>query len=459
MNNYTQADMIETPWCYMPPEMHFKSPLDMKEAFWAFELSRLQDYLKDKQGMDFLPPANKFEKVRSITGKYVLIPTAIDNSFLFRGQTAFYDKCLPTLYRKEMSEEEILLERLRCCEFELYLKQLPQVEAFEQQNFNIDYLGLAQHYGLKTEVVDLTNSLDVALFFAMCNMSADGKTFFPQQEEKEYIGYIYVVGTLEKGNRPNEIRNLFDGQLSAIGMQPFYRPGNQRGFGLHVKKDETLTGLLYSFSYSKKDSEQIYNYFLQGDVLWHEDEISRVAREIRETMSFSYATMNLGFKRYYKQKKSQQQEMKHNLLNKGCTFHKHSQWEIDKKELNAIHGRFAKEGGLKGIVDVIQRKMIDGDGRKRNCVDTRFLTSHQMMEFPISGCKAPDGYDSPYSFTESEDKQIWGYAQKMITQETQTKPNPITGKVDKWTGDWRTLQIDYHREKKLRMQKVFVPKR
>lgn len=431
----------------------------MKEAFWAFELSRLQDHLNDEQGMDFLPPANKFEKVRSITGKYVLIPTAIDHSFLFRGQTAFYDKCLPTLYRKEMSEEGIFLERLRCCEFELYLKQLPQVEAFEQQNFNIDYLGLAQHYGLKTEVVDLTNSLDVALFFAMCNMSADGKTFYPQQEEKEYIGYIYVVGTTEMGNRPNEVKNLFDGRLSAIGMQPFYRPGNQRGFGLHVKKDETLTGLLYSFSYSKKDSEQIYNYFLQGDVLWHEDEISRVAREIRETMSFSYAAMNLGFKRYYKQKKSQQQEMKHNLLNKGCTFHKHSQWEINKKELNAIYSRFAKEGGLKGIVDVIQRKMIDGDGKKRNCVDTRFLTSHQMMEFPISGCQAPDGYDSPYSFTESEDKQIWGYAQKMITQETQTKPNPITGKVDKWTGDWRTLQIDYHREKKLRMQKVFVPKR
>lgn len=151
--------------------------------------------------------------------------------------------------------------------------------------------------------------------------------------------------------------------------------------------------------------------------------------------------------------------MKHNLLNKGCTFHKHSLWEINKKELNAIHSRFAKEGGLKGIVDVIQRKMIDGDGKKRNCVDTRFLTSHQMMEFPISGCKAPDEYDSPYSFTESEDKQIWGYGQKLITQETQTKPNPITGKVDKWTGDWRTLQIDYHREKKLRMRKVFVPKR
>jgi hypothetical protein len=31
--------------------------------------------------------------------------------------------------------------------------------------------------------------------------------------------------------------------------------------------------------------------------------------------------------------------------------------------------------------------------------------------------------------------------------------------VDKWTGDWRSLQIDYHREKKLKMQVVKVPKK
>ena len=459
--NYTQNDMVDTPWCYMPPEMHFDSPQELKEAFWAFALSRVQDNLNDSEtGMFFLPPANKFEKVRSKDGGYILLPTAIDHSFVFRGQTDFYDECLPTLYRKkDITEEEELIERLRCCEFEIYLKQLSQVASFEQQLFNIYYLGLSQHYGLNTNVIDLTNSLDVALFFAMCNMNNDGKTFTPQQEDKEYIGYVYAVGTTEFGHGTNDIKSLFDGRLSAIGMQPFYRPGNQRGFGLHLKKGEPMTGMLYSFSYTKAESEHIHQYFSNGNELWHEDEISRVAREIRDSKVFSYAAMHLGFKRYYKRSQKEQKAMKQWLQTMGCTFQKHSLWEIDRKQLLDLQQKYIAQGGFEGANNIVQRAMMDADGRKKHCIDTRFLTNLQMMQFPISGCQAPDGYDSPYNFSESEDKQVWGFSQKQIKQEEQTRPNPVTHKVDKWTGDWRTLQIDYHREKKLKMQVVKVPRK
>ncbi len=454
--------MKDKPWCYMPPEMHFGSPNELKEAIWFFELSRLQDNINNSQmGMFFLPPANKFEKVRNKDGNYLLLPTSIDNSFVFRGQTKFYNECRPTLYRitednKEITLEEELIERLRCCEFEVYLKQLPQVADFEQRRFNIDFLGLSQHYGLKTDVIDLTNSLDVAMFFAMCNMSVDGKTFYPQKEEKNYIGYIYAVGTTEFAEGAREITSLFDGRLSAIGMQPFYRPGNQRGFGLHLKKGETLTGLLYSFSYTKADSERIYEFFSNGDVLWHEDEISRVAREIRDTLTFSYTALNLCFKRYYKHNHREHNSMKTRLMAKGCTFQKHSLWEIDNKQLFALKRNYEKAGGFEGINDIVQRTMIDGNGIKKQCIDTRFLTSQQMLQFPISGCEAPDGYDSPYDFCENEDDQTWGFAQRLITQERQTKPNPDTGKVEKWIGDWHRLEIDYHREKNLKMQLVKV---
>ena len=311
MKNYTDADMVYTPWCYMPPEMHFSSVQELCNAFWAFQLSRLQDELNNpNMGAFFLPPANKFEKVRNAKGKYILLPTAIDNSFVFRGQTEFFKKCLPTLYREKKSEEQLLIERLRCCEFEEYLKQLPQVEDFEKRNFSIDYIGLAQHYGLQTEVIDLTNSLDVALFFATCNMSEDGKTYYPQKEDKEYVGYIYAVSTHELGEGNIELETLFDGKLYAIGMQPFYRPGNQRGFGLHLEKDEPLTGLLYSFSYTKEDSERIYKSFQDGNELWHEDGISETAREIKSTLTFSYAAMNACFNRYFGGKRSERGSMK-----------------------------------------------------------------------------------------------------------------------------------------------------
>ena len=84
MKNYSDNDMKETPWCYMPPEMHFESVRDLCDAFWKFQLSRLQDELNNPQMADyFLPPANKFEKVRNKYGKYILLPTAIDNDIGF----------------------------------------------------------------------------------------------------------------------------------------------------------------------------------------------------------------------------------------------------------------------------------------------------------------------------------------------------------------------------------------
>ena len=77
-----------------------------------------------------------------------------------------------------------------------------------------------------------------------------------------------------------------------------------------------------------------------------------------KTSCSSFAAMNLGFKRYYKRSQKEQNEMKWRLQTMGYTFQKH-------------------------------------------CIDSRFLTYQQMMQFPISGCQAPDGYDSPYNFSES----------------------------------------------------------
>lgn len=459
MADYSYNNMKETPWCYMPPEMHFESVMDLCDAFWKFQLSRIQDELGNPQMAEYLlPPANKFEKVRSKNGKFILLPTSIDNSFVFRGQTEFFDKCLPTLYRSEKTEEEILIERLRCCEFEVYLKQLPQVEDFEKRNFSVDYLGLSQHYGLKTDVIDLTNSLDVALFFATCNMSEDGKTFSPQKEDKEYVGYIYAVHTEEMTERDNRLKSLFDGKISAIGMQPFYRPGNQRGFGMHLDKGETLTGLLYSFSYTKEDSERIYRSFQNGNELWHEDEISCSARAIAKSMTFSYEAMNMCMKRYMTGKQKDKKAIKRTLEELGCKFQKHSQWEIGKETMRKIRTAYNDVGGFDGMMDIVQRQTMSEDGLRKNCVDTKFLTAMWMIQFPISGCKAPEGYDSPYSFTESKDGKVWGFSLKKIKQGEQTKPNPETGKVEKWKGNWQSLEIDYHREKKLKMEVKRVPK-
>lgn len=428
---------VRPPWCYMPPEMHFNSPFDLKDAFFNFIESRWQDILADKQAERFLPSKDKFEKMTNSKGENILVPTSLDMAFVYRGQTAFYEVCLPTLYRKKKTELEILVERLRCCEFEEYLRQMPEVKAFEDNCFKIDYLGLAQHYGLQTDVIDLTNDLDVALFFAMCNMSQDGTTFHPQTEDKEYIGYLYAVPTFYFSSVYGA-NTLYDGKLSVVGMQPFYRPGAQHGFGLHLEKGETLTGLLYSFSYTREDSERFYNYFDQGTRLWHEDEISRVAREISTTKQFSYDALDKCLRKYFKGTCRERKEIVPKLRAMGCAFQRESSWKIDAKALEWQYIAFEKTGGFTGINNIVQRCTMTKGGPRKPCRDTQILFAEWMLKLTRSGCKAPEDYASPFENYEFACSGVWGYRFKPYTQAEQTKPNPITGKVDKWQGDLTT---------------------
>lgn len=81
---------------------------------------------------------------------------------------------------------------MRIVEFELMLKQYPSVQFFEQERFEVDYVGLAQHYGLNTSVLDLTSDINTALFFAMCDYNRVEDCYHPKHEDKAYIGYVYA---------------------------------------------------------------------------------------------------------------------------------------------------------------------------------------------------------------------------------------------------------------------------
>ena len=54
------------------------------------------------------------------------------------------------------------------------------------------------------------------------------------------------------------------------------------------------------------------------------------------------------------------------------------------------------------------------------------------------------------------DGSSWGIQKRKFTQENQTLPNPETGKVDKWQGRWQDLEVDLHRDRKLKMELVKV---
>ena len=137
-------------------------------------------------------------------------------------------------------------------------------------------------------MLDLTSDIKVALFFAMCDYESETKSYKAKSDEKIYIGYVYATLTYDTHASKNNSYGLFSHRVKVIGMQPFKRPGLQKGFAYHMEDHDNFYGYLYSFNYTKEDSLEIYNYFDKGKALWCKDKIADYTEMIKQSKEFSY---------------------------------------------------------------------------------------------------------------------------------------------------------------------------
>jgi hypothetical protein len=120
----------------------------------------------------------------------------------------------------------------------------------------------------------------------------------------------------------SESKSFLDNKISVIGMQPFKRPGAQKGFAFHFKQDESFNVFRYTFNYTKDDSKCIYDKFEQGKKLWVQDILAEKARSITPQTAFSVYTFNQTCANY-KVKGLSKSELKDSLLNAGIQISTH----------------------------------------------------------------------------------------------------------------------------------------
>lgn len=167
--------------------------------------------------------------------RFSIKPSLAHNKFLYRGQSQFFDVCVPSLFRNKenMAERQFVSDIIQMDELEVLLRQHPLVRLFEDGfyllndffRFKVDYDGLSQHYYNNTPKLDLTSDMNVAKFFAVTwfNMEADRYEKYTGSE----LGVLYYYDLAPDAFTMRPGRDYF---VETIGKQPFMRSGNQSGF-------------------------------------------------------------------------------------------------------------------------------------------------------------------------------------------------------------------------------------
>lgn len=230
----------------------------------------------------------------------VLTPYPEFSAIVYRGQNRYYEPTLPSLFRKPVSTVDILVERIRVAEFELLLHEHPAIADFDSTQImglrlRIDYEGLAQHYHLKTELLDFTSNPLVAAFFACCEYDEITDKYRPI-EKARYEGVFFTLNTAFDMSEEQEPFS------SVVGLQPLSRPGDQYAWGYRLAQGTSLNARRFvttiHFTHDAKASKKIFEYFAGGAKLFPDDPVAEKTREIARAKKLSKQAFQLAKSRY-----------------------------------------------------------------------------------------------------------------------------------------------------------------
>ncbi|MDX4048218.1 FRG domain-containing protein [Aliarcobacter skirrowii] len=265
---------------------------------------KIQTINTGRQSFDFHGIVfDDMEALHPIVGKdgYVKLRSGLEFSMIqYRGQNEDFGVCNTTLDRCKSVEEQFLNicrtiafeELLENHPFVKYIYSLPPIG---KNYLNANLTGIAQHYGLHTDYLDITNNFDVACFFATC---------------KYENGKYHPIGNIQKAGIIYKINELFmttpyfksDVEIDYLGWQPLPRPEQQRANILKVSKDtnlDTVNGVQkYYFKHSISQSRKIWKMFDEGKTLFPDDSAADLANECSKLNSFTNKQIDKALERF-----------------------------------------------------------------------------------------------------------------------------------------------------------------
>jgi len=192
----------------------------------------------------------KFNKIGAFTegGDTIFTPVQVSDTHysfvpgpefcprLYRGQSTDYGTCKAGLFRKGIKYGDLIFWKLKQIELLALFERHPATIEMSSHwtisglRLQMSLNAMAQHYGYKTDIIDLTRSRNVAMFFATHRFF--NGAWVPA------IGQNAVLYTIAFSELAAHHHGLFP-----IGIEPFPRPYAQRAFGLQLGMADDLVNL------------------------------------------------------------------------------------------------------------------------------------------------------------------------------------------------------------------------
>lgn len=228
-----------------------------------------------------------------------LMPLSKSATTLYRGQSAYYKQCLPSLYRysNDDFQKAQLKSRLQLSELSVFLGMHPIIKDCVNNKNIIEYL--AQHYGIATTYLDLTTDKWIAAFFAT-TVYENGK-YSPvdiSNPKHPKYGVLYKFSTITKSKKV-----VVNDKIHYIGMHYFNRPGRQSAAVIDLKDERDLHKIprfdKIFFRHDNDISNLIFNLSQQGRKLFPHDSLGLMIDKFLKGVSFSAIAANICNNKYY----------------------------------------------------------------------------------------------------------------------------------------------------------------
>lgn len=293
------------------------------------------------------------------------VMTQQKGKYYYRGENAFYGSSKPSLYRKKKYGRipqylQGIIEDLRRDECWKFLDNFDAVKYWNASAVN--YLALSQHYGLKTQMLDITSNLKTALFFACCKLGEDNKWYPLTNEDIKYKDSRPLISALGGDSRygilyrcPTEINDMkwaiADKKagfniITPIGYQPFMRCSQQYGYMMLVKNEkyDLMQDPLFDKFRIRLDEELcrwIYEEMEQGNAIYPHDDIPNIekyVKTINEQHIFSEEVFKVEINDF-KIGTSEEKRLREELKKYGYDIRSHISY-ISHNQLNKINKKY-----------------------------------------------------------------------------------------------------------------------